>query len=138
MSSDRSLLPGGDAAHDCTGLGSNRQPQFRGCDLSIDDDFDAMINSAYMVSKAAINRFTEALAAEARPHGICVFAISPGTVKTEMSRVAFADVGDDPDFWQPPELAADLIEYIGSGALDRFSGQYIRAAVDDWQAMGRG
>jgi NAD(P)-dependent dehydrogenase (short-subunit alcohol dehydrogenase family) len=103
----------------------------------IDDDFDAMINSAYMASKAAINRFTKALAAEARPHGISVFAISPGTVKTDMSRVAFADVWDDPDFWSPPELAAELIEYIGSGALDQFSGQYIRAAVDDWRAMGR-
>jgi NAD(P)-dependent dehydrogenase (short-subunit alcohol dehydrogenase family) len=76
-------------------------------------------------------------AAEARPHGISAFAISPGPVKTDMSRVAFADVWDDPGFWSPPELAAELIEYIGSGALDKFSGQYIRAAVDDWRAMGR-
>lgn len=103
----------------------------------IDDDCDAMIDSAYMPSKAVINRFAEALAAKARPHGISVSAVSPGTVKTEMSRVALADAWDDPDFWQPPESAADLIEYIGSGGLDRSSGQYIRAAADDWRAMSR-
>jgi NAD(P)-dependent dehydrogenase (short-subunit alcohol dehydrogenase family) len=50
-----------------------------------------------MASKAAINRFTEALAAEARPHGISVFAVSLGTVKTEMTRVAFADEWDEPE-----------------------------------------
>ena len=58
----------------------------------------------------------------ARPHGVSVFAISPGTVKTDMSRVAFADVWDDPDFWQPPQLAGARIEYIGSGALDQSAG----------------
>jgi hypothetical protein len=36
----------------------------------------------------------------------------------------------------PPELAAELIECIGSGVLDRFSGQHIRAAVDDWRSTG--
>jgi NAD(P)-dependent dehydrogenase (short-subunit alcohol dehydrogenase family) len=97
-----------------------------------------MINSAYMASKAAINRFTEALAAEARSHGVSVFAVSPGTVKTNMIRVAFADDWDDPDLWSPPELAAGLIACIGSGALDDFSGKYIHAANDDWRAMARG
>jgi 3-oxoacyl-[acyl-carrier protein] reductase len=104
----------------------------------IPDDFGAIINSAYMASKAAINRFTEALAAEARPHGVSVFAISPGTVKTNMTRVVFADNWDDPAFWSPPELAAELIACIGSGALDNFTGRYIRAAADDWRAMARG
>lgn len=94
----------------------------------IENDFDALINSVYMASKAAINRFTEALATEARPYGISVFAISPGTA---MTRVAFADQWNDPDFWSPPELAAELIACIGSEALDDFTGRYIRAAVDD-------
>lgn len=102
----------------------------------IEDDFDAIINSAYMSSKAAINRFTEALAAEARPHGVFAFAISPGTVKTDMSLVAFADKWDDPDFWSPSELPAELVAYIGTGVLDDCTGRYIRAAVDDWRAMG--
>jgi NAD(P)-dependent dehydrogenase (short-subunit alcohol dehydrogenase family) len=90
-----------------------------------------------MATKAAINRLTEAFAAEARPHGVSVFAVSPGTVKTEMTRVAFADEWDDPDLWSPPELVAGLIAHIGSGALDRYTGQYIHAAVDDWQGMGQ-
>jgi NAD(P)-dependent dehydrogenase (short-subunit alcohol dehydrogenase family) len=38
----------------------------------------------YAVSKAALNMLTRALAAEFRPSGIVVAAISPGWVKTEM------------------------------------------------------
>jgi NAD(P)-dependent dehydrogenase (short-subunit alcohol dehydrogenase family) len=41
--------------------------------------------SAYITSKAALIRFTEVLAEEARPRGIAVFAIQPGTVRTAMS-----------------------------------------------------
>jgi 3-oxoacyl-[acyl-carrier protein] reductase len=106
--------------------------------FAIPGDFDATINSAYMASKAAINRFTEALAAEARPHGVSVFAVSPGTVKTEMTRVGFAEDWDDPDLWSPPELVAELVAVIGTGALDGASGRYIHARNDDWRAMARG
>jgi hypothetical protein len=42
---------------------------------------------------------------------------------------------DDPELWSPPELAADLIEFIGTGALDDLSGRYIHAAADDWRAL---
>jgi 3-oxoacyl-[acyl-carrier protein] reductase len=105
----------------------------------IDDDFAGVINSAYMASKAAVIRFTEALAAEARPTGVRVFAISPGTVKTDMTAATFNDKWGDSDFWSPPELAADLIGFISSGALDALSGRYIHAAADDWRALaGRG
>src|SRR5262249_24021234 len=41
--------------------------------------------SAYATSKTALIRFTEIVAAEARPHGIAVFAVGPGTVRTTMS-----------------------------------------------------
>ena len=99
------------------------------------DDFAGVISSAYMASKAAVIRFTEALAAEARPAGVRVFAISPGTVKTEMTAETFADQWDDADLWSPPELAADLIAFIASGALDALSGRYIHAAADDWRAL---
>jgi 3-oxoacyl-[acyl-carrier protein] reductase len=101
----------------------------------IDADFDAAISSAYLASKAAIIRFTEALAAETQSAGVTVIAISPGTVKTGITTEAFADVWDDPDFWSPPELAAELVEFIGSGALDKLTGRYIRAAVDDWRTL---
>jgi len=39
---------------------------------------------AYSASKAALNMVTRALAAEFRPRGICVVAMTPGWVKTEM------------------------------------------------------
>ena len=103
--------------------------------FEIPSDFDALINSSYMASKAAVSRFTEALAAEARSSGVTAFAISPGMVKTNMTRVAFEDDAEDDELWSPPELAAELIALIGSGALDEHSGRYIHVELDDWRSM---
>jgi 3-oxoacyl-[acyl-carrier protein] reductase len=101
----------------------------------IPDDYNARINSAYMASKAAVNRFTEALAAEAGSFGVTVFAISPGRVKTKMWREAVVEDWDEPNAWSAPELAAELVACIASGALDDHSGQFIHAAYDDWRTM---
>ena len=103
--------------------------------FSLDDGPEERISAAYMASKAAVVRFTEALASEARADGVQVFAISPGTVKSEMTAAIFADEWDDDALWSPPELTADLIECIDSGALDGLSGRYIHAANDDWRAL---
>ena len=65
-------------------------------------DWDARIDSAYQASKAALIRVTEALAAEARPFGVQVFAISPGMVKTTMTEEVFADIWDADGVWTPP------------------------------------
>ena len=101
----------------------------------ISDDFLSMISSAYLASKAAVNRYTEALAAEVRTTGVKVFAISPGSVKTEMTENIFASQWDDPDFWTPPEACAQLVLHLNSGALDELSGRYITAATDDWRSL---
>jgi 3-oxoacyl-[acyl-carrier protein] reductase len=98
-------------------------------------DPDPRISSAYMASKAAVIRLSEALAGELRPDGVQVFAISPGTVKTEMSAPIFREEWDDEAFWTPPERTADLIEFLETGALDALSGRYIHAANDDWRAF---
>jgi NAD(P)-dependent dehydrogenase (short-subunit alcohol dehydrogenase family) len=103
--------------------------------FAIDDDWDARIDSAYLASKAALVRLTEALAAEAGRHGVRVFAVSPGMVKTAMTEPIFADLWEDDDVWTPPEVTADLVAFIGSGALDRLSGRYIHARSDDWKSM---
>ena len=103
--------------------------------FAIDDEFEPILNSAYLASKAAIIRFSEALAGEARPAGVGVFVISPGMVKTEMTAGPFADDWDDPELWSPPEMAADLVEFIGSGALDELAGRYIHAVADDWRHL---
>lgn len=96
---------------------------------------DGVIGSAYMASKAAVNRFTEAVAGECFTGGVRVFAISPGMVKTDMTASAFADSWNDTDMWTPVERCLDLITDIDSGMLDGLSGRYIRAAVDDWRDL---
>lgn len=102
---------------------------------AVGDLDDGRIHAAYMASKAALVRLTEALAAEARPSGVAVFAISPGMVKTAMTEPVFTDLWNDPDVWTPPERTADLVAFLASGALDALSGRYIHATNDDWKSM---
>jgi NAD(P)-dependent dehydrogenase (short-subunit alcohol dehydrogenase family) len=98
-------------------------------------DNDGVLPSAYMASKAAINRFTEAVAGECFSSGVRVFAISPGMVKTDMTASVFADLWDDADTWTPMEKSLDLMADLDSGMLDALSGRYIRAAIDDWRSL---
>jgi len=88
-----------------------------------------------MASKAAVIRFSEALAAEARPDGVHVFAISPGTVKSDMTAAIFKAEWDDEELWSPPELTAELIEFLDTERWTGCSGRYIHAANDDWRAL---
>jgi 3-oxoacyl-[acyl-carrier protein] reductase len=85
------------------------------------------LNSAYAASKAAVGRFGEALARQIEPHGIPVFVISPGLVRTDMTMEHFPD--DAP--WTPPELAPRLVRALASGRADALSGRYIHAEHDD-------
>jgi len=101
----------------------------------VDDSPLSGISSAYMASKAALVRFTDALAAESAAYGVTAFAISPGTVKTDMAAQVFADEWDNEDLWSSPELTADLVEYLDTGALDALSGRYLHARNDDWRTF---
>jgi len=97
-------------------------------------------NSAYMGSKAALARITEAVAYDAKPHGVFVFAIRPGSVRTAMTEKMIADLGDaaadiPEEVWTAPELAADLVAFIATGALDALSGRHIDARIDDWRSL---
>jgi 3-oxoacyl-[acyl-carrier protein] reductase len=103
--------------------------------FEIDDDWDNRIDSAYLASKAALVRLTEALASEARAAGVSVFAISPGMVKTAMTEPVFADLWDEPGVWATPDVTADLVAFLATGALDPISGRYIHAVNDDWRTM---
>jgi NAD(P)-dependent dehydrogenase (short-subunit alcohol dehydrogenase family) len=98
-------------------------------------DYDGRIPSAYMASKAAVNRFTEAVAGECFKAGVRVFAITPGMVKTDMTAAAFPDLWDDADAWTPVERCLELITDIDTGMLDALSGRYIRASLDDWHEL---
>jgi 3-oxoacyl-[acyl-carrier protein] reductase len=82
--------------------------------------------TAYSASKAAVWRFGNVLAEQLEPHDIAVFVISPGLVRTEMTKRAPEDAP-----WTPPELAPRLVRVLASGRADALSGRYIHAEHDD-------
>ena len=83
------------------------------------------MGSAYSASKAAVTRFSEALANQLQGKGIAVFPISPGLVKTEMTGNFSANAP-----WTPPELAPRLVRALATGRFDRLSGRYLHAEHD--------
>jgi NAD(P)-dependent dehydrogenase (short-subunit alcohol dehydrogenase family) len=87
-------------------------------------------STSYGPSKAALGRFGELLAGEAGRHGVHVFVISPGLVRTEMTE----SFGDDAP-WTPPELAPRLVRVLAGGRADRLAGRYIHAEHDDIEAL---
>jgi NAD(P)-dependent dehydrogenase (short-subunit alcohol dehydrogenase family) len=102
--------------------------------------------SAYVTAKTALIRFTECLAHEVKPHGIAVFAMGPGTVRTAMSEHSlnspegkkwlpwFADIfteGRD----LPAERPAELLCQLASGRFDALSGRYLYPADDLEQVL---
>jgi NAD(P)-dependent dehydrogenase (short-subunit alcohol dehydrogenase family) len=103
--------------------------------------------SAYVVSKTALYRLTENLAAETRGHGVVIFAIAPGLVRTAMSNSALACGEASIEQWfkdgfaneedVPAEVPATLVVYLASGAADVLSGRTIRATDDLAQLVDR-
>jgi 3-oxoacyl-[acyl-carrier protein] reductase len=88
-------------------------------------------NSAYGASKAAVWRFGNVLA-EQLAGRIPVFVISPGLVRTDMTKRAPDDAP-----WTPPELAPRLVRALASGRADELSGRYIHAEHDDIEDLIR-
>jgi 3-oxoacyl-[acyl-carrier protein] reductase len=82
-------------------------------------------STAYSSSKAAVWRFGNVLAEQLEGR-IAVFVISPGLVRTEMTKSAPDDAP-----WTPPELAPRLVRALASGRADALSGRYIHAEHDD-------
>jgi NAD(P)-dependent dehydrogenase (short-subunit alcohol dehydrogenase family) len=102
-------------------------------------------NSAYAASKAALVRLTDCLAAETTEHGVQVFALGPGTVRTQISaglqrsadgRRWLADVIDRLTFI-PPEVAARAVVYLASGQGDALSGRWVDSTDDLADVAGR-
>lgn len=100
--------------------------------------------SAYVTSETALIRFSECLAAEVKDHGISVFAMGPGTVRTAMTEQSLYsyegktwlpwfrrifDQGED----LPPERPAALLLALASGKWDSLSGLYL----DPFDDLGR-
>jgi NAD(P)-dependent dehydrogenase (short-subunit alcohol dehydrogenase family) len=106
--------------------------------LSSMGSFDYGGNGAalYSITKAGINRMTEALAVEWARYGINVNAIAPGAFSSEMMDGMIERVGE---FWQstprrrlglPPQLDSTLL-YLVSPASEAVTGTIIK--VDDGQ-----
>lgn len=76
--------------------------------------------AAYVMSKHALLGMTKSLAKEVEPEGIRVHIISPGSVYTDMIRVARPDL--TPDGMIAPEeiaeLVAWLVEHRGNAIID--------------------
>lgn len=97
--------------------------------------------SAYAISKTAVIRFCENIAAEVSEYGIRVFSIHPGGVKTALTASQFKNEAARKWFpgiydyvakggsGQPPELAGNLVLALASGKADALSGCYI--SIDD-------
>jgi len=80
-------------------------------------------NAAYSVSKTAVVRLTESMAAELKDAGINVNCIMPGMIDTPQNRAAMpkADFGK----WVSPEALADVILFLASDAARAINGAAI-------------
>jgi NAD(P)-dependent dehydrogenase (short-subunit alcohol dehydrogenase family) len=103
---------------------------------------------AYVIAKTALIRFTENLAAELKSSGVSVFAIDPGTVRTEMSQhLLESEAGRKWLPWfrklfergrdVPPEKAAELVAQLASGKADALSGRLLSVSDDLARLLGR-
>lgn len=101
--------------------------------------------SSYICSKTALVRFSECLALENASHGIAVFAVAPGTVRTAMSEYSLnSEEGQkwlpwfkrlfDEGFTVPPERPATLVLELATGRADALSGRFI-SIYDDLQQL---
>lgn len=79
--------------------------------------------SAYSISKTAVLRLTETLAAELKDEGINVNCVMPGIIDTPQNRAAMPDA----DFtrWVAPEAIADVILFLTSDASRAITGAAI-------------
>lgn len=94
-------------------------------------------STAYASAKAAVLRLTDSLAVAVAAHGVSLFAIHPGGVRTELTeQIMASDAGRAayPHWaqldWAPPERAAELVAFLASGRADALSGRYFDAADD--------
>ena len=78
----------------------------------------------YSVAKAAMERFSTAIAGELAPFNIAVNAMRPGAVKTEH---AAHELGDDYDWtgWGPPEAVVPAVVFLAAQRADGVTGRIV-------------
>ena len=78
----------------------------------------------YAVAKAAMERFSTALAPELVDSGIAINALRPGAVKTELS---VHELGEDHDWsgWGTPEAVVPAVVYLVAQTGATFTGRVV-------------
>lgn len=93
--------------------------------------------SAYCASKFALTGFTQALAAEARPHGVRACVIYPGAMATSWGiwspseRAASAPEPGSARQALPPAMVADLIAWIATAPPELVLNEAIVSPLDE-------
>ena len=80
-------------------------------------------SAAYSVSKSAIVRLVESMAAELRHKNINVNCVLPGTIDTPQNRQDMPNA--DHSRWVPPEAIADVMLFLASDAARAVNGAAI-------------
>src|SRR5207244_5344741 len=83
-------------------------------------------------------RFVDSLAAEVTDHGVAVFAVTPGFVRTELvesvirseaGRRYLPELAERTDALAP-ELAGELVAELATGRADALSGRFLHVLDD--------
>lgn len=82
---------------------------------------------ATSVAKTALIRFSEGLAAQLDGHGVRVFAIHPGVVRTRLLESYGLQLPEE--WFVGPERAGSLCAHLASGRYDALSGRFLK--IDD-------
>ena len=85
--------------------------------------------SAYAVSKAAVSRLTDSLAAALDGTGVTVLEVSPGLVRTDMTETMWGP--PEEQAWNPAQQVVDLAVRFAAGQLDALHGRSVHAVRDD-------
>lgn len=89
--------------------------------------------SAYAVSKAALSRLTDSLAAALTGTGVTLLEVSPGLVRTDMTETMWGPPDEQP--WNPVARITDVVLRVARGELDPLHGRFVHAARDDLDAL---
>nr|MBA2770221.1 SDR family oxidoreductase [Sporichthyaceae bacterium] len=120
---DREVVPGmvargsGRVLHVGSGMGQRPHPEW----------------SAYAVSKAALSRLTDSLAAALAGTGVTVLEMSPGLVRTDMTETMWGPAEDQP--WSPAARMVAAVRRFAAGDLDALHGRFVHAARDDLDGL---
>jgi NAD(P)-dependent dehydrogenase (short-subunit alcohol dehydrogenase family) len=80
----------------------------------------------YVVAKAAMERFTTALAPEIADRGITVNALCPGAVRTELAEQELGP-GHDWSGWTTPEAVVPAVAFLATQIGTDFTGRIVEA-----------